>query len=240
MYSNELYHWKYIKKVRLSNGKYRYYYNLDELKKDLESKANDIYNDPNNIYDVNGTNYHEKIKAIENSKEWKDIVDRNDPEYVRTNPDDTKEYLIDDYLAKKKHPKLDVIDDIVNGRKITVNKITVDSMKAGAKDEINKAKRRLSLLTKSLTGVFKVAQGSCNDEIREGKKQVEDGIKRAYASTVNKTQEQIYSTAHKTVFGDGENSGTISNIMRTATDPKVAKKVKRGADFVTYTLRTYE
>lgn len=33
--SDELYHWKYIKKVRGYNGKWKYYYDIDQLKDDL-------------------------------------------------------------------------------------------------------------------------------------------------------------------------------------------------------------
>ena len=32
---DELYHWKYIKKVKKPNGKWRYYYDTKQLKKDL-------------------------------------------------------------------------------------------------------------------------------------------------------------------------------------------------------------
>ena len=35
--SDELYHWKYIKKVKV-NGKWRYYYNYDELRRDEQKR----------------------------------------------------------------------------------------------------------------------------------------------------------------------------------------------------------
>lgn len=35
---DELYHWKYIKRVRDNNGKWRYYYHWDELREDARNK----------------------------------------------------------------------------------------------------------------------------------------------------------------------------------------------------------
>ena len=38
----DLQHWKYIKKVRKPNGKWRYYYDHDELVSDIKDKVEDI------------------------------------------------------------------------------------------------------------------------------------------------------------------------------------------------------
>lgn len=38
----ELMHWKYIKKKKLPNGKWRYYYDVDSLKKDVRSAFDDV------------------------------------------------------------------------------------------------------------------------------------------------------------------------------------------------------
>lgn len=38
----ELLHWKYIKKKKLPNGKWRYYYDFDSLKKDVKSTISDL------------------------------------------------------------------------------------------------------------------------------------------------------------------------------------------------------
>lgn len=237
-YADELYHWKYIKKLK-KNGKWRYYYDMESFKKDAIDTFNSVYNDPDNIYDVNASNYNEKIEAIKNSKEWQDIVKREDPEYVRINSDGVKEYLLDDYLVKKKHPKLDVIDDLANGRKVSINRITVDSMIAGAKDEINKAKRKISIITSAVTGIFKLAQGSYNDEINAAKQQAEATLKSAANSAKSTAKTTVKNTATKTVTNTVHKNAN-SQILKTVTDPEVAKQVKAGADFLTYMLRNYE
>lgn len=234
-YTDELYHWKYVKKIK-QNGKWRYYYDIDSFKKDVGDKIDSVWNNPDNIYDVNANNYSEKIEAIKNSKEWKDIVARNDPEYVLENADGTKTYLLDDYLVKKKHPKIDIMDDIANGRNISVNKITVNSFVAGTKDEVNKAKRRIKLITKAVTGIFKLAQGSYNDELREAKKTVDTTLKNAANSAKNTATNAAYKTARNTVT-TSINKNSDSAILKAATDPQVARTVKAGADFVTYMLR---
>lgn len=162
----ELMHWKYIKREKLPNGKWRYYYDKDALKNDskkLFSKATDSvlnkanqsagrvnsfvdkakaalgkwYNNASNVYDVNRYNYAEKLKQVKASKEWQDIVARKDSEYVKKNKDGSTTYLIDDYLVDKKHPVLDAIGDIMSGRKVTINKIDKDTVVAGIKDYVN-------------------------------------------------------------------------------------------------------
>lgn len=162
--NDELYHWKYIKREKKPNGKWRYYYDKDALKKDLKDKFNSIYNDPNNIYDMDSSNYDEKMKQLANSKEWQDIVKRRDPEYVRTTPDGKTKYLIDDYLVKKKHPTLDVIDDLGAGRKISLNKIDTKTLVAGGKDYIKSAQHLLGLAAMALTEKFKFQQGTYKKE----------------------------------------------------------------------------
>lgn len=147
-YSNELYHWKYISKKKLPNGKYRYYYDKSK-----------------NMYDVTGSDYDKKIEEIKNSKEWKDIVARKDPEYVRTDANGKTVYLIDDYLVKKKHPELDVIDDLGWGRKISLNKVTMGSLIAGANDYIRTGQQMLGVVAYGLTEKFKLQQGTYNKQI---------------------------------------------------------------------------
>lgn len=40
---NEIMHWKYVKREKLSNGKWRYYYDADQLKDDLGFDERDRY-----------------------------------------------------------------------------------------------------------------------------------------------------------------------------------------------------
>ena len=107
---------------------------LNKIVDKAKEVISNIYDDKDNIYDVNKHNYDEKIEKVKASEEWKAIVARKDREYVKKNKDGTTEYLIDDYLAKKKNPILDVVDDIASGRKITVNKVEKDAVVAGLKE----------------------------------------------------------------------------------------------------------
>jgi len=170
--SKSLKHFKYIKKVR-KNGKWRYYYDTESLTKDFNS----VYNNPNNIYDVTANNYDDKMKKIANSKEWQDIVARKDPEYVTKSEDGSTKYLIDDYLVKKKHPELDIIDDIGAGRKVSLNELTMDTAIAGAKDYIKTGQLAIAVAAKALTERFKLQQGSYKDSTSEVAKAANKGYK---------------------------------------------------------------
>jgi len=156
---NELCHYKYIDKKKV-NGKWRYYYN--------ESK---------NIYDTNASNYDSKVAKVKQTQEWQDIVRRKDPEYVRTNADGTTEYLIDDYLVKKKHPELDALDDLGSGRKISLNKFDKGSTIAGLKDYVKTGQMVVAVAAKALTEKFKLQQGTYKDEINASSNVVNEGIK---------------------------------------------------------------
>lgn len=156
----DLTHWKYIKRVK-KNGKWRYYY--DKRK---------------NMYDVSSRDYDTKMKQIAKSKEWQDIVSRNDPEYVKTLEDGSKKYLIDDYLVKKKHPELDVISDLGAGRKVSLNEMNVGTFIAGAKDYIKSAQQMIGVVSTALTEKFKLQQGSYDKQINSSTKQVNDTINK--------------------------------------------------------------
>lgn len=41
VHEDELYHWKYVKREKQANGKWRYYYDTDELKSDVKAFVND-------------------------------------------------------------------------------------------------------------------------------------------------------------------------------------------------------
>ncbi len=163
---DELMHWKYVKREKLPNGKWRYYYDKEQAKSDLKKAADKVadrvitkanqsterinnavdkaktalgkwYDNRTNIYDVNRKNYTEKLAQIKDSKEWKDIVARKDSEYVKKDKDGNVSYDVDKYLVDKKHPVLDAIGDIVVGREVKINEITKDSVVAGLKDYAN-------------------------------------------------------------------------------------------------------
>lgn len=174
--TNDIYHFKYIKKEK-KNGKWRYYYDKDVLSKEIKKKFDSVYNDPNNIYDVSASNYDKRMKQIEQSKEWQDIVRRKDPEYVRKNKDGTTTYLMDDYLVKKKHPELDAIDDIGAGRKISINKVTTKSLIAGGKDYVKTVQTVIGLAARVLTEKIKYQQGTYKDEQDTISRNVNQGIR---------------------------------------------------------------
>lgn len=230
--NDDIQHWKYIKKVK-KNGKWRYYYDKDALAKDAKDKFNSIYNDPNNIYDVNGSNYKEKMEAIKKSKEWQDIVKREDPEYVRKNADGSKTYYLDDYLVKKKHPELDVISDIGAGRKVSLNKISAKSFIAGVKDYIKVAQNVVAIASVALTERFKLSQGTYNDDIKNAKNA---------ATNTYKTAKSNYNTAKssaKDTYSKTTNAVNTSYSSSSREREELANTIDLGARYISYLLRSH-
>lgn len=242
-YTDELYHWKYLKKEK-KNGKWRYYYDMESLKKDAITKIDETFNDPTNIYDVNFMNYERKINDVKKSEEWQDIVKREDPEYVRVNEDGTKTYLLDDYLVKKKHPELDVVDDLINGRQVTVNKVDKKSFIAGMKDYISIGMAVAAGITTGLKTLFKAYQGSYNEDIENVKntaKNVATTANAAANSTAGKAYTQ-YNTYKKTAsaYTSADYKQTASTIVQAAQEsPEIKRLVNNGSVYVTDALRRY-
>lgn len=147
----------------------------NETGKKVLNKAIDYYDE--NIYETDNYNIDTKKKQIELTEEWKDIVKREDPEYVKKNPDGTKTYLLDEYLAKKKHPGLDVIDDLGNWRDISINKLDVDALAAGAKDYVDTAVMMVGIVSYALMTKFKISQGSYKEEMKAAAQTIENGAK---------------------------------------------------------------
>ena len=230
--SDELQHWKYLKKEK-KNGKWRYYYDKDALAKDAKDKFNSIYNDPNNIYDVSARNYNKKMELIKNSKEWQDIVKREDPEYVQKNKDGSKTYYLDDYLVKKKHPELDIISDLGAGRKISLNKITTKSFIAGTKDYIKAARNVVGIVAVALTEKFKLSQGTYNDEIKTVKQTAKDTYKTA------KTNYNTTKNSAKDVYSKTTNAANTTYSNSSREREELANTINLGAQYVSHLLRNY-
>lgn len=178
---------KYVARVG-EPGNYRYFYSLKEYAAYLKGKAKDAWKNKEKIatdtlnkgvnkvegaynklvkdnkYVSDDNNYEKKIAQVKNTKEWKDIVARKDPEYVYKDKEGNTQYDVDSYLAKKKHPGLDIADDIVSGRPVTINKVEKDSAVAGALDYGKTYVTLAALGTKFLIEKFKFSQGSYKEE----------------------------------------------------------------------------
>ena len=170
---------KYIDKFKNKVGDWVYVYK-DKAKKALKSapkkisefankaynKASEVYDKTvkNNIYAMNQWNYDKKVNKVKQTKEWQDIVRRKDPEYVKKDKNGNTVYDIDGYILKKKHPVLDIIDDVYNGRDISINDISLDTIIAGADDYIQAGMAYIGLRAKALETGFKYRQGTYNDE----------------------------------------------------------------------------
>lgn len=142
---------------------------LDAVVDKARDTLNKLYDDANNIYNITPLSYDKKIAKVKETQEWKDIVARSDPEYIKKNADGTTTQLIDKYVVDKRHPVLDAIGDIAAGRNVDVNEITKESTIAGIKDHVSGvistgiiAAGAVSTL---LTEKFKLQQGSYNDDI---------------------------------------------------------------------------
>lgn len=197
---------------------------------------NKMLND-DNIYNVHSRNYDKKIKEIEKTQEWQDIVKRKDPEYVKKNDDGTETHKIDDYLMKKKHPELDILDDVMNGRKISVNKITKDTVVAGIKDYAFASVRSGVLVAgigaKFLMEKFKFSQGSYDDEVKELSKQIRKGADAAseYTDNVKSIAKESKEFTERDVMPVVEVIKNANNAAKTTskkplTDKEIVEIVK--------------
>lgn len=144
---------------------------LNKLVDKAKEVVNKLYDDPKNMYDVTTSSYKEKMEKVKETKEWKEIVAKQDPEYVKKNADGTTSYLIDDYVVKKKHPVLDIVSDIAAGRKVDVNEITKESTVAGLKEwafgTIRTGAVAVGVAATVFTEKFKLQQGSYDDDIKK-------------------------------------------------------------------------
>ena len=179
---------------------------------------NKLYDDKNNVFDINRYNYNDKIKQVAETDEWKAIVARQDPEYVRKNSDGTTSYLIDDYVAKKKMPVVDVLDDIISERPITVNKIEKDAIVAGIKAKffgtLSIGMIGVGVVTKALLTKSKFQQGSYDDEIKRTVDNVSAG--KEYV-------ERSFSIANGTKITDEDIKNVVSLVQKSADSMSKAK-----------------
>ena len=188
-----------------------------------------VYDDKDNIYDVNVMNYDDKIQKIAETPEWKAIVERQDPEYVKKNADGTTKYLIDDYLAKKKMPLIDVVDDIVSNRPITVNEVDKDAIVAGVKQKIfgtiSLGVLAAGVVSKALIEKTKLSQGSYNDEVNELAETMSAGMKfvKDMGAVVD---ENVSVEDAKQVMSYVQNSSKVDDVKKTVDSINEGKVVE--------------
>ena len=186
----------------------------NDVGKKVMKNVNDYYE--KNIYETGSHNIDAKKKEIEKTAEWQKIVKEENPEYVKKNADGSKEYLIDDYLVKKKHPTLDVIDDLGNGREISVNQIDADALAAGAKDYVDTAVQMLGLVSYGLKTKFKLSQGSYKEELKAASETIENGAK--YCNDIYEESKTAYKELEK-------NAGNIPANVNVDDLEKIAMAV---------------
>lgn len=253
--------WKYLKREKV-NGKWKYTYDSNAAKNNSKEKLNKatdnvlaktnsaakglnklvdnakqainkFYDDPNNMYDLNSSSYADKMTKIKETKEWKDIVARSDPEYVKNNADGTTTYMIDEYAVKKKHPLLDIASDIVSGRKVDINDITRESAVAGLKDyaigTLRTGMLGVGVVSKVLTEKFKLQQGTYDDKIADLTGTVNEGYKYVDATmSTAKTGIDRISTATNTV--PDVSAEDIAKLTAAISAGKIAAEATRSID----------
>lgn len=187
--------YKYVDKYKSKKGNWVYIY-ADKLKKVVSNtagkvktaaentldkaidytnktidKADKAYSDlyKSNKYMTNNWNIESKKKEIAKTKEWQDIVNRKDPEYVKKNADGSYTYDMDEYITNKKHPILDALKDITYGRKITINKVTPESLLAAGNDVLEYGMAYVALRAQIVDKALKFRQGSYAEEIKDVK-----------------------------------------------------------------------
>ena len=195
--------------------------------KKVMKNVNDYYE--KNIYETGSHNIDAKKKEIEKTAEWQKIVKEENPEYVKKNADGSKEYLIDDYLVKKKHPTLDVIDDLGNGREISVNQIDADALAAGAKDYVDTAVQMIGLVSYGLKTKFKLSQGSYKEELKAASETIENGAK--YCNDIYEESKTTYKDLEKNAGNIPANVDVkaLESIAMTAVTKAAAETIKENA-----------
>ena len=199
----------------------------NDVGKKVMKNVNDYYE--KNIYETGSHDIDAKKKEIEKTAEWQKIVKEENPEYVKKNADGSKEYLIDDYLVKKKHPTLDVIDDLGNGREISVNQIDADALAAGAKDYVDTAVQMLGLVSYGLKTKFKLSQGSYKEELKAASETIENGAK--YCNDIYKESKTTYKDLEKNAGNIPANVDVkaLESITMTAVTKAAAETIKENA-----------
>lgn len=199
----------------------------NEVGKKVMKNVNDYYE--KNIYETGSHNIDAKKKEIEKTAEWQKIVKEENPEYVKKNADGSKEYLIDDYLVKKKHPTLDVIDDLGNGREISVNQIDADALAAGAKDYVDTAVQMLGLVSYGLKTKFKLSQGSYKEELKAASETIENGAK--YCNDIYEESKTAYKDLEKNAGNIPANVDVkaLESIAMTTVTKAAAETIKENA-----------
>lgn len=195
---------------------------IDKVVEKTTEVANKLYDDKDNIYDVNRQNYDKKIEKVRASKEWQDIVARKDPEYIKKNADGSETQLIDDYLAKKKNPVLDVVDDIISGRSVSVNKIEKDAVVAGLKEQafstVTMGMIALGVGSKLLIEKSKLRQGSYNDEIDSLYENISSG--QEYVKKYTSGEEKVSKDDVEKLMKMMENSKKVKDATELAKSVK--------------------
>ena len=199
----------------------------NDVGKKVMKNVNDYYE--KNIYETGSHNIDAKKKEIEKTAEWQKIVKEENPEYVKKNADGSKEYLIDDYLVKKKHPTLDVIDDLGNGREISVNQIDADALAAGAKDYVDTAVQMLGLVSYGLKTKFKLSQGSYKEELKAASETIENGAK--YCNDIYEESKTTYKDLEKNAGNIAANVDVkaLECITMTAVTKAATETIKENA-----------
>ena len=199
----------------------------NDVGKKVMKNVNDYYE--KNIYETGSHNIDAKKKEIEKTAEWQKIVKEENPEYVKKNADGSKEYLIDDYLVKKKHPTLDVIDDLGNGREISVNQIDADALAAGAKDYVDTAVQMIGLVSYGLKTKFKLSQGSYKEELKAASETIENGAK--YCNDIYEESKTTYKDLEKNAGNIPANVDVkaLESITMTAVTKAAAETIKENA-----------
>jgi hypothetical protein len=219
-FKNKVGKWVYVYKDKitkgLKNAKTKVTDALNKSYQKLSSKYEQITK--NNRYTTDSRNYNTKVKVIARSKEWQDIVKRQDPEYIYKNSDGNYVYDIDKYMVDKKHPILDIVDDMVNGRPISTNEITVESIIAGADDYVQAGMAYLAIANKVAREAVKYRQGSYKDT------EVEKTIKKGMEFLNNTSWDDVSST-----FDDAVTS--YNNIkVNSQRIQKYAQTIEKFAD----------
>lgn len=218
-YKSKVGNWVYVYKEKAKNAIKAAPKKITSTLNKAYDKFNETYDKTfkNNLYTTNQWNYESKVEKVKKTKEWQDIVKSKNPEYVKKDKNGNYVYDIDSYLVKKKHPIIDIVDDMINNRPLSINDVSIDTILAGADDYLQAGMAYVGVRAKALETAFKYRQGSYKDE----QASIEDTIRNG-AKLVNKLAEAY-----------DENEDSIDEILNMYSQQQIsAERAKKYAETI--------
>ena len=196
------------------------------------NKVKDLFTDKN-LYNVTPSNYTAKKAAIQKTKEWKDITNDKNSEYLVKKSDGSTYYDFDQYLVDKKHPVLKAVRDVFNGKKVSLSKQNAKTLVAGAKDYIRVAENAANLAGEVSYAIVQAQLKNSQGSYEQQKKDITKAINNtanavdSASKAINKATESANSSANNVNNSASDITNQVENataLLNRATSGKLSKE----------------